>query len=59
MVCPRPTGPGGMRSLISAERLARLMTEGLGYDRYLISGGQSPEAFERALRTIAAEAAAG
>ncbi len=35
----RPTGPGGMRSLISAERLARLMTEGLGYDRYLISGG--------------------
>ena len=27
-------------------------------DRYLISGGQPPEAFERALRTIAAEAAA-
>jgi predicted DsbA family dithiol-disulfide isomerase len=26
-------------------------------DRYLISGGQSPETFERALRTIASEAA--
>ena len=26
-------------------------------DRYLISGGQSPEAFERALRTIVAETA--
>ncbi len=35
----RPTAPGGMRSLATAERLARLMTEGLGYDNYLISGG--------------------
>ena len=35
----RPTAPGGMRSTASAERLARLMTEGLGHERYLVSGG--------------------
>jgi pimeloyl-ACP methyl ester carboxylesterase len=35
----RPNFPGGMKSLRSAELLSKLMTEGLGYQRYVVGGG--------------------
>src|SRR5579859_6276441 len=35
----RPNFPGGMKSLRSAELLSKLMTEVLGYQRYVVSGG--------------------
>jgi pimeloyl-ACP methyl ester carboxylesterase len=35
----RPNFPGGMKSLRSAELLAKLMQEGLGYQRYAVAGG--------------------
>ena len=35
----RPNFPGGMKSLRSVELLSKLMTEGLGYQRYAVAGG--------------------
>ncbi len=35
----RPHFPGGMKSLRSSELLSTLMTEGLGYKRYAVGGG--------------------
>src|SRR5579864_5642797 len=35
----RPHFPGGMKSLRSAELLSKLMTEVLGYNRYVVGGG--------------------
>ncbi len=35
----RPHFPGGMKSLRSAELLSKLMTEELGYQRYVVGGG--------------------
>ena len=35
----RPNFPGGVKSLRTAELLSKLMTEGLGYARYAVSGG--------------------
>ena len=35
----RPNFPGGMKSLRSAELLSKLMTEVLGYNRYVVAGG--------------------
>ena len=35
----RPHFPGGMKSLRSAELLSKLMTEVLGYQHYVVSGG--------------------
>ena len=35
----RPNFPGGMKSLRSVELLSKLMTEGLGYQRYAVGGG--------------------
>ena len=35
----RPSFPGGMKSLRSAELLSKLMTGVLGYQRYIVSGG--------------------
>ncbi|MFN8529804.1 MAG: epoxide hydrolase [Anaerolineae bacterium] len=55
----RPTAPGSMKSTRTTELMVKLMTDKLGYDRYLVAGGDIGARITRLLALAYPERVAG